>query len=249
MRYASYMTVRPRLPAFRASIALAVALVAVIPASRTDALAQSSPATSAQPPSVAAQAQATTPSLDAQPGTIPVDPRASEVVDNRIERDVRPYRAPLALWYAVALSVTWLPILASSGCRGYACMDRLAGPALRIGLAFAPPIVHWRRRRLGRGFLSLGGQIAAVAIGAGVGSAVHQAPLCGSRQSDSDDCPPEFASFLVWFIADVVWATTDVLLTPESVDMAPQRPAAFMRFVPGFTASNNRWLLTLQGEL
>jgi len=68
-----------------------------------------------------------------------VGPRATEVVDNRIERDVRPYRAPLALWYAVALGVTWVPVLAASGCRGIECLWMNAGPTFRVGFAFAPP--------------------------------------------------------------------------------------------------------------
>ena len=243
------MTVRAQLPALRASLALAMALAAVLLVSAKDALAQSSPPPSAQPPSVALQAQGGTQSVYAQPGAVPVGPRATEVVDNRIERDVRPYRAPLALWYAVALGVTWVPVLAASGCRGIECLWMNAGPTFRVGFAFAPPIVHWRRARIGRGFLSLGGQIAAAAIGASIGDAASKSPPCDSGNSDLDDCPADLAPFIGWFIADAVWAATDVLLTPDTIDVTPRRRAAAMRFVPGFAASSNRWLLTLQGEL
>jgi len=184
----------------------------------------------------------------AQPVTISPGPGA-EVVDAYAQRDVRAYRAPLALWYGVALGVTWLPVLASSDCRGYGCLNLFAGPMLRFGFAFAPPIVHWRRGRVGRGFLSLGGQIAAVAIGASIGSAVDSAPPCRASSLDGTGCPAELAPFVGWLIADVVWAATDVVLTPDTIDLTPQRPATAVRFMPGFSASNNRWLLTLQGEL
>jgi len=239
------MTVRPQFLAARGSLALAVPFAAALLAFPPDALAQAALDSSAQPLSVAPQAQARTQSVYAQPGTILTRPPAAEA----IERDIRPYRAPLALWYGVTLGVTWLPVLAASGCRGIECQWMLAGPTFRIGFAFAPPIVHWRRARIGRGFLSLGGQMAAAAIGASIGDAASKAPPCDSGNSDVSDCPADLAPFIGWFIADAVWAATDVLLTPDTIDVTPRRRAASMPFVPGFTASSNRWLLTLQGEL
>jgi hypothetical protein len=97
--------------------------------------------------------------------------------------------------------------------------------------------------------LSIGGQAAAVAIGASIGSAAQKDIQCASTNSDDDHCPPELAPFVGWFIADVVWAATDVLLTPNTIDVTPRRSDAAMHFVPGFSASGNRWLLTLQGQL
>jgi len=235
------MTVRLQCSALRASLALALAFGAVLLASPRDALAQPSPASSAQPPTVAPQAQAATQSGYAPAPTIPVDPG--------IPRDIRPYRTPLALWYAVTYSVTWLPVVAAAGCRGIECEWLTFGPTLRIGFAFAPPIVHWRRARIARGFLSLGGQVAAAAIGASIGDAASKAPPCDSGNSDVSDCPADLAPLIGWAIADAVWAATDVLLTPDTIDVTPKRRPAAMHFVPGFTVSSNRWLVTLQAEL
>jgi len=243
------MIARPQLPAPFASLALAMALAAVFLTSPADALAQPPPASPAQPLFVAPRAQGATQSVYAQPGTLPVGPLVTEVVGNRMERDIRPYRDPLALWYAVTLGVTWLPVAAAARCRGIQCQWLTLGPTLRIGFAFAPPIVHWRRARIGRGFLSLGGQVAAAAIGASIGDAASKVPPCDSGNSDVSDCPADLAPFIGWFIADAVWAATDVLLTPDTIDVTPRRRTAAMPFVPGFTASSNRWLLTLQGQL
>jgi|GEM_PF-4115940 len=230
-----------------------MALAVVLLASPKAALAQPLPAPSAPAPwapalPVAPQAQGATQSGYAQAATIPIGPPATGGVDNGIARDVRPYRAPLAVWYAVTLGVTWLPVAAAAGCRGTECLWMQVGPTFRIGFAFAPPIVHWRRARIGRGFLSLGGQAAAAAIGASIGDAVDKTPPC-VPDSDVSDCPADLPPYIGWLIADVMWAATDVLLTPDTIDVTPRRRAAAMRFVPGFTVSSNRWLLTLQGEL
>ena len=125
---------------------------------------------------------------------------------------VRTYRAPLAAWYGVAMAVTWIPVGIWSGCRGVECTALLVGPTLRLGFAFGPPIVHWNRGHVGRGFLSLGGQVAAVAVGAGVGSAVSHKPNCPDVPDSS--CPADLGPFVGWLVADAVWAAVDVITTP-----------------------------------
>jgi hypothetical protein len=134
------------------------------------------------------------------------------------------YRAPLTAWYGVALASTWVPVLLASGCVGVSCLNLLWGPALRFGTSFGPAIVHFNRTKTGRGFLSLGGQVAALAVGVGVGSAFVPARACTADES----CPPNLGPFVGWFIADVVWATLDVVTTPASLARTPQPSTASM---------------------
>ncbi|HEX7671886.1 MAG TPA: hypothetical protein VF395_19965, partial [Polyangiaceae bacterium] len=137
------------------------------------------------------------------------------------------YRAPLAAWYGVALASTWIPVLIASDCVGVSCLNLLWGPALRIGTSFGPAIVHFNWRRIGRGFLSLGGQVAALAVGVSVGSAVHPARDCPGEES----CSPNFGPFVAWFIADAVWATLEIVTTPASVSRVP--PSTLASVAPG----------------
>jgi hypothetical protein len=125
---------------------------------------------------------------------------------------VKSYRAPLAAWYGVAMAVTWIPVGIWSDCRGVGCTALLVGPTLRLGFAFGPPIVHWNRGHVARGFLSLGGQVAAVAVGASVGSAVSHKPNCPDVPDSS--CPADLGPFVGWLVADAVWAVVDVITTP-----------------------------------
>lgn len=111
------------------------------------------------------------------------------------------YRGPLFAWYTVALVSTWAPYALIRDCTGWDCMAMALPPLIRLGTAWGPPIVHWNRSRIGRGFLSLGGQIAAVIAGAAAGDALL----------------PEGRAFDGWFIADVVWAATDIMLTPATI--------------------------------
>jgi hypothetical protein len=87
---------------------------------------------------------------------------------------------------------------------------------LRLGFAFGPPIVHWNRGRVVHGFLSLGGQIAAVAIGANAGSALSHEPKCPDTPESS--CPARMGPFFGWLVADVVWSAIDVIITPATID-------------------------------
>ncbi len=130
------------------------------------------------------------------------------------------YRAPLALWYGVALSTSWVPYLLMRGCTGYDCLGIYFVILNRFGTAWAPPIVHWTRGRVGRGFVSLGGQLLAAVVGGTVGSALLEPGTCKEPRNleDSDDCPlASRAGFDGFLIADFLWAATDVLLTPPSI--------------------------------
>jgi hypothetical protein len=130
------------------------------------------------------------------------------------------YRAPLALWYGVALGTTWVPYVLMRHCTGYGCSGFFVLPLLRFGMMWAPALVHWNRDQVGRGLLSLGGQAAALVVGAVVGDALLQPFPC--RSTDVDGQPTECGSparpaFDGWLVADLLWAATDVVLTPATV--------------------------------
>lgn len=168
------------------------------------------------------------------------DPPTAVESTPRVERS---YRAPLALWYGVALGATWVPFAIWSGCRGVECTTLLIGPTLRLGFAFGPPIVHWNRGRVGHGFLSLGGQIAAVAIGAGTGSALSHDPKCPDTPDSS--CPARVGPLLGWLVADAVWAAIDVVVTPATINVSePPRGA----IVPTFNVTSAGGALGMAGS-
>jgi len=105
----------------------------------------------------------------------------------------RSYRAPLALWYGITLSSTWVPYLIMRGCTDYDCMGMYFVILNRFGTAWAPPIVHWSRGRVGRGFVSLGGQLLAAVVGGTVGSAlleVREPATCKEHRNVEDSEGP-----------------------------------------------------------
>lgn len=128
------------------------------------------------------------------------------------------YQGPLALWYGIALGPAWLAYLAGRDCTDIGCTGVvILGIGPRVALSPAPAIVHWNRRRVGRGFLSLGGQIGAAALGAAAGEALLPERACENPGGDELDGCHLPRAFDGWLIADILWATTDVLLTPGTI--------------------------------
>jgi hypothetical protein len=161
------------------------------------------------------------------------------------------YRGPLALWYGVALASTWLPYALARNCTDNGCLALVFPMMLRVGTAAGPPIVHWTRGQVARGFISLGGQITAVVVGAVAGDALLPAPPpCLHPDADmgrgcSNSARPAFDG---WLIADVIWAATDVLLTPTTISSNAPAPRAATTVSPSIGWSRDGARVVVSGS-
>ena len=107
---------------------------------------------------------------------------------------------------------------------------------LVIGLAGAP-IVHWVNGQVGKGFLSLGGQLGAAMTGALIfGTQAHrEAHVDGDRL------------ILGALVGHALWAAVDVLVLAKKVKHQPRPRVAKITVMPSVSASETSGTLGVQG--
>jgi hypothetical protein len=161
------------------------------------------------------------------------------------------YRGPLALWYGVALASTWIPYPWHRNCIDDECSWYAFPFLFRPGTMWGPSIVHWTRGQTARGFVSLGGQITALVVGAIAGDSLLPAPPPCEHPAAGDELnkgchSPARQAFDGWLIADVIWAATDVLLTPATIAADAPAPRS-TTLSPSFGWSRDGARVTLSG--